>query len=1065
MKRILKSLVIGLSMFAFATPLAQIHGTTIKREFRSTWISTAWALDWPRSGTGTTSAKVSAQKAELTEYFEELAACNFTSVCLQVRARSDAFYKSSYAPWAQELSGTRGTNPEWDPLEYAVSEAHRLGLELYAWINPYRWSTASTDPSTTKDKEWINNGWIIRYSYVDTSNKTQYLNYLNPGLSAVKEHVLNVATEIVDGYAIDGLIIDDYFYPNGIPHDSTAADYSTYQSSGTSLSIGAWRRQNVNNMVTAIYNMIQQHKPDVRFGIAPPGVAGASASALGFPEVPSSVTSGDWQYDGQATDPLQWLKSGIIDFISPQIYWKRSTSASPFGPLCEWWSECAAQVNRHHYTSHTISAFSSSNTTSEWSERVEQINLNREYTKNNAPGFCLFRAAFINGPLAEGFGDYLKTNATPSKSLQPTVTWKSDKVYEFGSVSGATKSGSTLKWTAVSHDNRIVKYSVYAVPEDKTLLDVTRSDDDGIEADYLLGVTYTNSYSLPSGKQSGYWYAVCVYDGFSNEFEPALIGYTALDDAPATTLASPSDGATVEGDIAFTWKSVSVDSYTLQIATDESFSNIKWSGAFTGTKATINASQLGKGQFYWRVITRKTNCNPAISSSRKFNITKVSVGTYEDGYTVVTDGASYDKYGKVSLTNIWSRGTVLGNFPEQLGEPSGTFNRDMVAAGDYVYLSGRSANSTTPDIYLRKYDRFTGEHVADVMLATKGQVSNYPCNSVIKDSQGNVCIANLVFNASATPLKLFMVDTEKGDLTEAASLTYSGLSGNPRVDHVAVTGDVANGNFTVFAAVASSTSVIRWIVEGGKLKSSAHTTLASFYPTNASNLGIAPIVVPVDDDDFFVNGASTALTRYKFVSGGTATLTGSFSSASGDAKLTSATYNGGTFFDLDGTRYLAYPASATSTNHKFHISKTNSSMTYGSMELRWVLPKEDGAVFGDHNAGVCQAVIDYLPGTKSSSVDVYTYVPGAGIAAYELVVDNSPSTGVEELTSDKPSVTVSGSRIEVGAWADEISVYNLAGAKVASGIGTSLDAGLASGCYIVKVIVGGRQYASCVALR
>lgn len=1064
MRKILKSLVIGLSLFVL--PMSQIHGaTTIKREFRSTWISTAWALDWPKSGKGTSASVVSAQKAELTEYFEQLAACNFTSVCLQVRARSDAFYKSSYAPWAQELSGTRGTNPGWDPLEYAVSEAHRLGLELYAWINPYRWSTASSDPSTAKDNEWKNNGWIMRYSYVDGST-TKYLNYLNPGLSAVKEHVLNVATEIVDGYEIDGLIIDDYFYPNGIPHNSSAADYSTYQSSGTSLSIGAWRRQNVNNMVTAIYNMIQQHKPDVRFGIAPPGVAGASASALGFPAKPSRVTASDWQYDGQATDPLQWLKSGIIDFISPQIYWTRSHSTAPFGPLCEWWSECAAQVNRHHYTSHTISEFSSSNTNSEWSERVEQIKLNREYTLNNAPGFCLFRAAYINGPLATGFGDYLKTNATPCKSLQPTVTWKNDKVYQFGSVAGATKSGNTLKWTAVSHGNRLVKYTVYAVPDDKTLLDVTRSDDDGIEADYLLGVTYTNSYSLPSGKRSGYWYAVCVYDGFSNEFAPALIGYTALDNAPATTLVSPNNGATVEGDISFTWRSVSVDSYTLQIATDESFSSIKWSGVFTGTKATINASQLGKGKFYWRVVSRKTNCNPSMSSSRTFNITKVSVGTYEDGYTVVTDGAKYSTYGKVSLTNIWSRGTQLNNFPAQLGgESAGTYNRDMVAAGDYIYLSGRSANSSTADLYLRKYDRFTGEHIADVSLASKGQVSFYPCNGVIKDSQGNVCITNLVLNVSTTPLKLFMVDTETGDLTEAASLTYSSLSETPRVDHAAVTGDVANGNFTVFAAVASSKYVIRWIVEGGKLKSSAHTTLASLYPTSAANMGIAPVVVPVGDDDFFVNGASTALTRYKFVAGGTATLTGSFSSSSSDVKLTSATYNGGTFFDLDGTRYLAYPASKTSANHYFHISKTNSSMSYGSMELRWVLPKEDGTVFGDHNAGVYQAVIDYLPGTKSSSVDVYTYVPGAGIAAYELVVDNSPATGVEDLTSDKPSVTVKGSTIEVGAWADEIAVYNLAGAKLASGIGTSLDTELTSGCYIVKVIVGGRQYASCVALR
>lgn len=1062
MKRILKSLMLGLSMAV--VPVSQSHGETIKREFRSTWISTVWQLDWPKSGTGTSASVIANQKAELTQYLEQLADCNFTSACLQVRGRCDAFYKSSYAPWSVDVSGSRGTDPGWDPLAYAVSEAHRLGLELYAWINPYRWNTSSTDPTSTWDKEWINKGWIMRYSYVDSNGSTVYANYLNPGIAEVSEHVLGVATEIVDGYDIDGLIIDDYFYPNGIPRNSTAADYTTYTSSGTDMSLEDWRRDNVNRMVASIYNMIQQHKPDVRFGIGPPGVAGASASTLGFPAVPSGVTADDWQYNGQFTDPLQWLKSGTIDFISPQIYWTRNHSTAPFGPLTDWWSRCAAQVNRHHYASHTISAFSSANTESNWSERVEQIKLNRQYTRNNAPGFCLFRTAFINGPLAAGFGEYLKNNATQYKSLHPAVTWKSDKVHQFGSVDGAAKSGGSLTWNAVSHDNRIVKYTVYAVPLAMTLDDASRSDGDGIDAGYLLGVTYTNKYALPSDKQSGYWYAVCVYDGFSNEFAPALIDYPVEGDAPMTTLTVPADGVEVEGDITFGWDDVGADSYTLQISADETFGAIKWSGVFTATSTVVNASALGRGTFFWRVVSRKTNTNPTPSAHRAFTVTNVPVGGYETGYSIMTDGIEYQKWDdNIVLANIWTRGVIPGNFPTQDGSTPGTLNRDMVSAGDYVYLSGRTDNKTAADIYLRKYDRFTGEHVADVILDSKGQVSYYPCNGVVKDSRGNVCITNLVLNISTTPLKLFLADTDEGDLTEVASLTYQGLSTN-RVDHAAVTGDVATGDFTVFAAVSGSPYVIRWTVSEGEVKSSAHTVLKSFYPSSAANLGIAPVVVPIDDSDFFVNGGNTALTRYTFVAGGNARLTGSFADAASPAKLTEATFNGGAYFNLGDNRFMVYPAS--SDPHCFHVTKTNSVMDYSSMALRWTLPHADVSVFGDHDAGVQQAVVDYLPDDDSAAGTIYTYIPGAGLAAYSIKDSGSNPSGVgEAIDGSSPVVTVSGSVIVVGQWAEDISVYNLAGAKVAFGSGERLDTGLAGGCYIVKVIVNGRHYAACVALR
>lgn len=1060
MSKFFKSVTLCLAMAAM--PVSVCHGETIKREFRSTWISTVWGLDWPKSGTGTSTSMINAQKAELTEYLEGLAECNFTSACFQVRARSDAFYKSSYAPWTSDVSGTRGKDPGWDPLAYAVSEAHRLGLELYAWINPYRWSTSSSDHSTSLDKQWINDGWIMRYSY-DDNGTTKYANYLNPGIAGVHDHVLGVATELVDGYDIDGLIIDDYFYPNGIPQTSSAADYSTWRNSGTNLSIGDWRRENVNTMVADIYKMIQQHKPDVRFGIGPPGVAGASASKLGFPTKPASVTATDWQYDGQYTDPLQWLASGTIDFISPQIYWTRTHSTAPYGPLTDWWSRCANHAGRHHYSSHTISAFGDANTQSNWNERVEQIKLNRQYDLNNAPGFCLFRTAFINGPTASGFGTCLKNGLTAKKSLHPVVTWKNDDVHQFGSVTGGIHSGATLSWDAVSYGKRIVKYTVYAVPMEMALEDAQRADGDGISSDYLLGVTYTNSYQLPSGKQNDYWYAVCVYDGFSNEFEPSLIDYPVEGNAPETTLVSPADGADVEGEVSFFWKKVDAESYTLQIASDAAFTNIIKSVSTTNASAVVNASELGRGKYYWRVVSRKTNTNPTKTASRSFTISKVEVGSYESGYTVKTDGMTYANSGDFVLTNIWTRTTNLGNF-SQSGATAGTLNRSMVATGDYVYVSGRSENSVSADyIYLSKYDRYTGEHVSDVFLWPSGIVSFYPCNGVIKDSKGNVCITNLTINISSTPLVLFKVDTDEGSLTQVAELTYSGLE-STRVDHAAVIGDVANGDFTVFAAVASSKYVVRWTVKNGSVTASSHTTIGSFYPSSAANLGIAPVVAPIDEDNFFVNGGNTSLTRYKYVANGAATLVDSFASSQTGVIPDDATFNGGTHFNLSGSCFVGYPSSFNP--HRFYVVKTNGDMDYSSMNLCWTLPHAGANVFGNHDSGTYQAAIDYVADDNGNGgVSVYTYIPGEGLAAY-AIKKQSGSTGLNGFDDRRPPlVTVSGNTIYIDMPADEISVYSLSGTLLAKGHGKSIATGLQKGCYIVRIDIHGNQFATGVALR
>ncbi len=962
----LKTLLVAL-LAAIAAPhlTAQPTATPIKREFRSTWIA-ALGIDFGYS----------TFKSTIDKYTSELAAQNYTAVCLHARPMADAMYESKLVPWSSYASGTRGQSPGYDPLQYAIDAAHSKGLELYAWLNPFRWQNkAEVDFNTSYDQQWKANGWGL-------NNDAQTI--LNPSIPEVRAHFVEVVREIIENYQVDGIIFDDYFYCNGgTAENSSAQDYQIWKNSGTSLSLAAWRRENVNKMVADIYNMIQEVKPDVRFGIGPPGVSGTSAAQYGFPTI-SGID--DWPYSSIYCDPLAWLKAGTIDYVSPQIYWKVGYSVAPFEKLSEWWSKCAAQANRHNYVSHNI--YSSW----DYSETVSQINLNRQYTKNNAAGFNLYSARWINGPTATGLGEYIFKNATQTKVLQPEVTWHADKQYAFSAPANAQKSGSTLSWDAQSYGNRIVKYSVYAVPLSVEPENAQSNDGDGISAEYLQGITYTNSFTLAEDKTSGYWYAVCVYDGFSKEWEPATIGYVQLPDAPAVTLASPADGAIVEGEFTLKWNTADVDSYTVQVSRTSNFTSFTVNTTTTASSITLESEKMGKGTSYWRVVANKEGYKSAASASRTFVVENVSTGGTELGYYVQTDGHSYASQGEVSMQNDWIRSYPMGNFVQDgamnsgtasaTGVSAGSYNRDMVVAGDYVYVAGRNTNSTDASLYLRHYDRYTGEHMGDIILSgTAANVALYPCNDLIKDSKGNVYIANLTTNSSTNPLVICKVDLETGTVTQKVSLTYSSSGdSNRRIDHCNIYGDVESGNYYVFAAVANSARVVRWQVSNGKAGSAQYTKIGTFFPTNFTTLGTAPIIIPVGESDFFVDGYNTALTRYTFKSRSTATLTGTFASATYSGALSTNTLlNGATIFPYNGDNYIGYVC--TASPGKFSIVKTNSSYTYSSMTHQWTFP--NGSNFGSHSSGTFHAPMDYIL-NADGSLSVYVYIPGSGLACYTM---------------------------------------------------------------------------------
>ena len=506
MKRIL------LLLITLAIATGAYADEALKREMRAAWVATVYRIDWPTSVNNAT-----AQKAELVAYLDNLQAQNFNAIFLQVRTMCDAFYQSSYEPWSSYLTGTRGRNPGYDPLAYAVEQCHARGIQCHAWVNPYRWSTG-TDWNTEQDKQLKNSGMLLSYTSGGTTTTI-----LNPGLPETRQRIVNVIKEIITNYDVDGVIFDDYFYPNGIPTNSSAQDYNLWNDSNVDMTFADWRRNNVNMMVADVYNMIQQVKPEVRFGIGPAGVAGTRSTSAAQHGVNPCPTGSDWQYNGIFSDPLAWLEQGTIDYISPQLYWKTDHSTNPFGPLTKWWSYVANHFGRHHYASHSISFLAStSNTTSDWAEVTQQINYSRQYTENNAPGAVLYSAKNINGNNGGvgGLGNYLLANEFQHPAMIPAVTWKTAPGYD--APTGLALEGTNLVWNA--QEGTLVKYSVYAVPNGITIDEAASTAFDGIKSDYLLGVTYKPEYPLASAYQSGYWYAVCVIDGYGNESGPAYWG-------------------------------------------------------------------------------------------------------------------------------------------------------------------------------------------------------------------------------------------------------------------------------------------------------------------------------------------------------------------------------------------------------------------------------------------------------------------------------------------------------------------------------------------------------------
>jgi uncharacterized lipoprotein YddW (UPF0748 family) len=300
---------------------------SIPREFRGVWVATVNNIDWP-SAPG---LPVELQQAELITILDRAQALRLNAIIFQVRPAGDALYASTIEPWSEYLTGRQGVapSPAWDPLEFAVREAHARGLELHAWFNPYRAKDASAKGPLAAQHFGTRNPTLVK--------RYGKMLWMDPGEPAVRRHTVRVILDVVRRYDVDGVHIDDYFYPypvagsNGrnlpFPDD---ASYRKYTKAGGTLARDAWRRDNVDRLVDTLSTAIHAVKPWVKFGISPFGIwrPGEPAGIEGFDA-----------YESIYADARRWLREGWVDYFSPQLYWPTTAPAQGYATLLQWWGE------------------------------------------------------------------------------------------------------------------------------------------------------------------------------------------------------------------------------------------------------------------------------------------------------------------------------------------------------------------------------------------------------------------------------------------------------------------------------------------------------------------------------------------------------------------------------------------------------------------------------------------------------------------------------------------------------------------------------------------------------
>ena len=466
-----------------------------KREFRGAWIQT---VNGQFQGMSTEK-----MQQTLIDQLDALQDAGINAIIFQIRPEADSFYQSSLEPWSRFLTGQQGRqpNPYWDPLQFMIDECHKRNMELHAWINPYR---ALTN---------VNNGLVSNHIYFKHPERfVKYGNqiYFNPAYQENRDYICNIVTDIVSRYDIDGIHMDDYFYPypvNGADYPDDAAFFA--QSRGFK-DRGDWRRDNVNHLIKQLHRTVRDTKKWVKFGISPFGIYRNQAS-----DPNGSKTNGLQNYDDLYADVLLWMREGWIDYVLPQIYWHVGHPRADYETLIRWWADNAngCQLYIGESVMNTVE--------NKDPDYPNQHQLPRKMALQRAlpdvQGSCQWPASSVVQN-AGGYADMLKQSYHKYPALLPVMSHIDHKapgrVKKLKSV--WTQDGPVLFWRAPKHKkemDKAVQYVVYRFDSKKAV--------DLEDATKIVAITRENHYKLPyeNGKQK-YYYVVTALDRLHNESKP-----------------------------------------------------------------------------------------------------------------------------------------------------------------------------------------------------------------------------------------------------------------------------------------------------------------------------------------------------------------------------------------------------------------------------------------------------------------------------------------------------------------------------------------------------------------
>jgi len=610
-----------------------------KRELRATWIATVSNLDWPKYEHRN---QPDLQKTELIRMLDLYEALNLNAVFLQVRPECDALYNSAYEPWSRYLTWTQGDYPGYDPLQFAIDEAHKRGIELHVWLNPYRINASTNDGGNYYASNHVyveHPEWAIEY---DSGKKI-----LNPGLPEVMSYIGSVVRDIVSNYNIDGVHFDDYFYSyDGTPNSLDQTEYDLY---GNGMSRSDWRRDNVNRMIDTVYSVIQQVNPNIRFGVSPFGI------------YQNGVPSGIYGLDAYSTiycDPLAWLEDSTVDYITPQLYWPTG-GHQDFETLANWWSDKVFANNRHFYAGHGIyrldnnpgkkstadlhelkSYFDNqaSNTLHEeklyfdnqsnnysnlekqlkgtgdpvadWtlSQVGLQIDMVRNNQAKNGLGSVFFRADDFDR--VNGLVEYLSDNKYTHIALMPEMTWKTAQTPV--TPTNITSSETLLSWNyAGSENDRFAIYMSFDSVDANSIIS---------EPSNLSKLTFNKEVLLSDlNFSNGLYIVITAVSPIGTESNPSEV-YSVDINWPVVELLTPGNNQTVGFEDSLSWQTSDTNAeFYVEISTNSSFSNIVYTTNWISlTSLKIELADLtGEENYYWRVKAR-TDVEGPFSSAKSF---------------------------------------------------------------------------------------------------------------------------------------------------------------------------------------------------------------------------------------------------------------------------------------------------------------------------------------------------------------------------------------------------------------------------------------------------------------